>query len=519
MVDPLAQRHRNRVRGHRSGHRGANHTPLQGQGHVPGGQGSTLVAGTGSTSPLPSGPGSAGLDNTGAAGHVPSTAPSRRPAVGGGVPGTGALTGRGPAQVHDKRVNLRDVVTNPAYAARDPAALLQGNPQAQALSELIDKSQRILLVGHVSPDGDCVGSTVSLARALKALGKQVDVVVDDRLSLSLQQLVGVGEVKRASEVASRSWDAAIVLDVAEAGRIGGAAALLQQAATVGVVDHHVAKPTPEALGLKPGSPLLAWVEPDYPAASLQSAAFLSRYTDELRRRGVDLKHVFLPALAGFATDTGFGNFQGSAREFFPYFKHMLQKSAGATMDELEGALKTPMPQRLLDEVHGLGWTASDGAGARPLPEQVRAALGKAHREHRAIESTVHQGARGRLGVVTVHSEYFGALLRLAQHEDPRITALDVANLIKWDCIAELGRREHCDVTALLSEQRDGSVKVSTRSRAPKGHQGPLPEHARLLAESLGGGGHGPAAGASVHRPLGAVKDAVLAWARAQGFAR
>lgn len=510
MVDPLGQRHRHRVREQGSGQPGTVHTPVGGQGSV---------RGTGSTNPVDSGSGNGGQGSVGTGAHVPSTTPSTRPVLGGGVQGTGALTGRGQPQVHGKRVNLRDVVTDAAFAPRDPAALLKGSAAAQALSELIDKSQRILLVGHVSPDGDCIGSTVSLARALKALGKQVDVVVDDRLSLSLQQWVGVGEVKRASEVAGQSWDAAIVLDVAEAARIGGAAALLQRAGTVGVVDHHVAKPTPEALGLKPGAPLLSWVEPDYPAASLQSAAFLSRYTDELRRRGVDLKSVFMPALAGFATDTGFGNYQGSAREFFPFFKHMLRESAGATMEELEGALQTPMPQRLLDEVHGLGWAASDDAHAKPLPEPVRAALDKAHREHRAIESTVHHGPRGRLGVVTVHSEYFGALLRLAQHEDPRITALDVANLIKWDCIAELGRREHCEITALLSEQRDGSVKVSTRSRAPKGHRGPPPEHARLLAESLGGGGHGPAAGASVQRPLRAVKDAVFAWARSQGFAR
>lgn len=492
MTNPVGQRPRNGVR---RGH----------QGHVePTGTSSTvtpaLVTTTGSQ---------------GGGGYLPPVNTDRRPSGSGTVGGAGVLSGRGSPQVSTKKLNLRDVVADPAFAPRDPAQLLRDHPQARVISDLLDRSQRILLVGHISPDGDCVGSTLSLARALKALGKQVDVVVDDVLSLSLQQLDVGGEVRRASDVAGRSWDAAIVMDVAEAKRIGGAAALLHQAAEVGVVDHHVARPTAEGLGLKPGTSLHTWVEPDFPAASLQSAAFVSRYTDELRRRGVDLKHVFTPALAGFATDTGFGNYQGAAKEYFPFFKHMLLESAASSMEELEGRMRTQLPRRLLDEVHGVVGAPVMVPGEKPLPPALLSALESARRSHHAIEATITHGPNGRMGVVTVHSQYFGALLRLAQHDDPNVTALDVANLIKWDCMREVGRRERCDLTVLLSEQRDGSVKVSARSRAKGGGR----EYARLLAESLGGGGHDYAAGASVNKPLHSVKDAVFGWARAHGFGR
>ena len=39
----------------------------------------------------------------------------------------------------------------------------------------IDAAQAILVVGHIRPDGDCIGSQVGLALALEGAGKDVTV--------------------------------------------------------------------------------------------------------------------------------------------------------------------------------------------------------------------------------------------------------------------------------------------------------------------------------------------------------
>ena len=41
--------------------------------------------------------------------------------------------------------------------------------------EAIRSGESFLIIGHVSPDGDTVGSAIALKRALIALGKQADI--------------------------------------------------------------------------------------------------------------------------------------------------------------------------------------------------------------------------------------------------------------------------------------------------------------------------------------------------------
>src|SRR5271167_1645242 len=50
------------------------------------------------------------------------------------------------------------------------------------LQKLVDQNARFLVVSHVRPDGDAYGSTLGLALALRALGKDVRVHNEDGLS-------------------------------------------------------------------------------------------------------------------------------------------------------------------------------------------------------------------------------------------------------------------------------------------------------------------------------------------------
>ena len=49
----------------------------------------------------------------------------------------------------------------------------------QKATEAIQNAQSILIVTHISPDGDAIGSALGLANALTQMGKQVTVADDD----------------------------------------------------------------------------------------------------------------------------------------------------------------------------------------------------------------------------------------------------------------------------------------------------------------------------------------------------
>ena len=45
--------------------------------------------------------------------------------------------------------------------------------------ELLQTKKNFIIVSHIGPDGDTTGSTLALAEALRQVGKNVTVMVDD----------------------------------------------------------------------------------------------------------------------------------------------------------------------------------------------------------------------------------------------------------------------------------------------------------------------------------------------------
>lgn len=113
---------------------------------------------------------------------------------------------------------------------------------ANRLCELDD----FVVCGHVSPDGDCLGSQLALAAALRRLGKRVTCVLvkDEPVEVNLlrvldgaQDLVFAGAYKGAP-------GAFVGVDVPTRERIGEAAcALLDRAPFSFTVDHHAVDTT------------------------------------------------------------------------------------------------------------------------------------------------------------------------------------------------------------------------------------------------------------------------------------
>ena len=79
----------------------------------------------------------------------------------------------------------------------------------------IKVSNNIVLLCHNNPDGDAIGSTLSMYHALKKLGKEVEVVIDEPPK-KFNYIKGFDEIKKES---TKKYDIAIILDTATKDRV------------------------------------------------------------------------------------------------------------------------------------------------------------------------------------------------------------------------------------------------------------------------------------------------------------
>lgn len=104
--------------------------------------------------------------------------------------------------------------------------------------ELLQGAKTVAVCGHVNPDGDCVGSAIALALALRAKGYDATPLVAAKtLPASLDFLPGYELLKPFGEYAATP-DVFIAVDVPEAKRMGDAEALFTSAPKTAVFDHH-----------------------------------------------------------------------------------------------------------------------------------------------------------------------------------------------------------------------------------------------------------------------------------------
>lgn len=102
------------------------------------------------------------------------------------------------------------------------------------IGERINKSRRILVVSHVRPDGDAVGSLLGLGLALQKSDKIVQMVLSEGVPPSYRHLQGSELVKKRPE---GSFDLIFVLDCSDLSRTGHALDGYHQPDIN--IDHHV----------------------------------------------------------------------------------------------------------------------------------------------------------------------------------------------------------------------------------------------------------------------------------------
>ncbi len=157
--------------------------------------------------------------------------------------------------------------------------------QAQQIEGLLNGSRRILLITHVAPDGDAIGSLLGLGRMLKAQGKRVTLACEDQVPVNYRWLPGSEEIVQQG---NGSYDLVIGLDCSDERRMGKVYRNEFAALPLLNIDHHITN-------TQFGS--LNWVDP----ASVATAQLVTSLADRL---GWELTQpVALCLLTGLVTDT------------------------------------------------------------------------------------------------------------------------------------------------------------------------------------------------------------------------
>ena len=179
------------------------------------------------------------------------------------------------------------------------------NAELTEIVEAIRARQRFVISSHTRPDGDSIGSSLAMAYALRAMGKEADVVHSDPAPGPLMQFPGVRDIQVMPQVGNH-YDAAIVMECGDLGRTGVAG--LDRFFLINI-DHH-----PGNVGYG----RLNWFNPD--AAACGEMVF-----DLVKALGAPLTpevaiHVYLAIL----TDTGSFHYANISPRTFEICKEALE---------------------------------------------------------------------------------------------------------------------------------------------------------------------------------------------------
>lgn len=313
------------------------------------------------------------------------------------------------------------------------------DPEKTRAVELLRRAQRFLLCGHMRPDGDCIGAQAALSRVLEASGKHVWIVNPDPPDGRYDYLVR--EVRFRTFTGSLpAHDVAVMLDFSELARTGVMEAPLRAAQSKKlVIDHHI----------HDGA---AWWDERFVDVSAAATGLLVLRVAKLLDVPIDAvaAHGIFTSLV---TDTGWFKYSNTDAETLSVAAEMVRH--GVKPSEVFGAIY----QRR----------------SREHPPYVSRILSRLEYTADARLAVVHQPLSDSIDLDLVDSD----------------EVLDILRSVKA-----------VEVVLFLREMKDGTVKLSARSKTDY--------DVNALARRFGGGGHKKASGATIPGSMDDVKRAVVA---------
>ena len=107
-----------------------------------------------------------------------------------------------------------------------------------AAKDLLAKSRRILISGHLSPDGDSLGSMIALARMLRAAGHDAFATADKHTLGKPGFLEGVDDLIPLRKLRTRKFDLFIYVDAASPSRLPPEVRPFAEKLPTLTIDHH-----------------------------------------------------------------------------------------------------------------------------------------------------------------------------------------------------------------------------------------------------------------------------------------
>ena len=351
----------------------------------------------------------------------------------------------------------------------------------------INKAQKILLVGHKSPDGDAIGCVLGLGNALEHIGKNIDCCIDDDIpGLFRHNLPGIGlngeddyKIKKAKDLdPDKKYDLVITMDTPTPTRIGNISKYIKNKDTKTImIDHHPLRPSEwnavkDQTGIdvtKLQKDKLLWVNDKLPAAAQSIAALIFKLLpQELmdKMTSEDRKDIAIPMVTGMMTDSG---------QFARGAEYRVESMAKYFME----------------------WAGFDKKWLRSninynLPKEAREEMFK------DIDKYVTKEKDFSYASLEIPYEKIQKALKTAKQYDKEVIAKDVINEFKYSSLfGDL--RNNNKVAVLLTQMSekkaddpnsDDFVSISVRSADNT-------NYAEKICSNFGGGGHSAAAGAGL----------------------
>ena len=332
--------------------------------------------------------------------------------------------------------------------------IYQSNSTIAQVARRLLQAKRVLITTHTKPDGDAIGSTVALHRALEQLSIRSQIAYMGPIEPSLLTIAGrTPFVRFESGNAIEPFEVAAVLDTGSWSQLEQMMAILKpRHDDIVVIDHH-------AHGDEVGA--LRLVDP----TCVSTTALLAPVIEAM---GVPLsggvEGIAEPLFVGLATDSGWFRYGNAGAEAFVLAARLLER--GVDKSRLYQILEeTHSPQRLALEARGLASL-----------EYIRG------------------------GSVAIQT------LRVGDFQETGGSPEDLTGLVNAPMTVGKVR-----VSVLLSQTEPKLTKISFRSKPPPPGGGPKDfDDVNVIAQQFGGGGHVHAAGARLATDIDEAKARVVA---------
>ncbi|BCU82053.1 phosphoesterase RecJ-like protein [Polycladomyces abyssicola] len=113
------------------------------------------------------------------------------------------------------------------------------NNQLEAATRFVQDADRFLVVSHVNPDGDAIGSTLAVGQILKQLGKRYVMINESAIPQKYQFLPDCNQIRSPEDLRTEApFSHVIAVDAADADRMGECRKVFARDVHILNIDHH-----------------------------------------------------------------------------------------------------------------------------------------------------------------------------------------------------------------------------------------------------------------------------------------